>query len=228
MFLICLFIIRNSAENILSLERFHILQQKADHITMPITRKRSDSNKSHEDSCVLQYKRGNSKPNNTKKQKQLESLKTRDTPLPTWCDYGEDRIEKFPGFFFCHECRNWELRSREDRRANRKMKKYKCKGGHESFLVPTTKVKVWCPTLQVAKINITSLHDNQLITSSLRYKTNPVHLAYDVSELRARVAELESDVDILTEDCENKESLLDSMRTEQYNLKKRFERLEEK
>ena len=57
-----------------------------------------------------------------KKLRLLESLHTNDTKV-TCCDFGPEREILLPNYFFCHPCKDWENRNRENKRLNREMKK---------------------------------------------------------------------------------------------------------
>ena len=43
-----------------------------------------------------------------KEERNVSRLRSRKDVLPTCCDYGPDRRQKFPEYFFCSECDFWE------------------------------------------------------------------------------------------------------------------------
>ena len=54
----------------------------------------------------------------------------------TCCDFGLDRIEKFPGADFCHPCKLWDDRDILNKRLCRNSKRYACQRTHESLCNP--------------------------------------------------------------------------------------------
>ena len=61
---------------------------------------------------------------------------------PTYCDFGLDRMKKWPGYFFCSPCSIYENeKALGNKRAMRQVKKHQCTAGHANFSVLTTKVK---------------------------------------------------------------------------------------
>ena len=80
-----------------------------------------------------------------KKQRQLQMLKSGDDVI-TCSSFGPDRNIKFPGYHFCTPCREWDNRPMENKRLNQKMKVYRCKVKHTSYVVPGEKIKRWQPS----------------------------------------------------------------------------------
>lgn len=100
------------------------------------------------DGNILNHKRGLEQVEDPlKKLRLLENLRTNNTVI-TCCDFGADRESLFPNHFFCHGCKDWENRNRENKRLHRGMKSYKCSVNHTNFTVPTESVTTWCPSLQ--------------------------------------------------------------------------------
>ena len=63
---------------------------------------------------------------------------------PSCTDFGVDRKELYPGFYFCQQCDDWDNPTFENKRLKQTNKRYKCRAGHTSFIAPTTKMKTWC------------------------------------------------------------------------------------
>ena len=65
-------------------------------------------------------------------------------PEPIRCtDFGRDRKEKYPDFFFCHQCDLYETITPDGlHRVNRESTRYKCRGNHKSRMFPTTRKKL--------------------------------------------------------------------------------------
>lgn len=80
------------------------------------------------------------------RRRQLEHLKFANGLQPSCTDYGQQREEQYPGFFFCSGCKEWDNRPRENKRAKKTQKRYKCTAGHTSFLHPTVHKKEWMPS----------------------------------------------------------------------------------
>ena len=62
---------------------------------------------------------------------------------PACTNFGPDRHTKYPGFFFCTPCDNWEKRDICNKRLKRSMKNYKCKGDHTLWERPNTRFNPW-------------------------------------------------------------------------------------
>ena len=64
-------------------------------------------------------------------------------PEPIRCtDFGRDRKEKYPDFFFCHQCDLYETITPDGlHRVNRESTRYKYRGNHKSRMFPTTRKK---------------------------------------------------------------------------------------
>ena len=76
-----------------------------------------------------------------------ESVQTRGRRTKVTCrDFGPDRESKYPGFFFCHNCKMAEEALISVRRSKTDMllscKKYECKASHTSHFNPTTPKRV--------------------------------------------------------------------------------------
>ncbi len=62
----------------------------------------------------------------------------------TCCDFGLDRVQKFPNGDFCHPCKMWDDRDViASHRASRTSKQYKCVRIHQSLSSPQRKDSKW-------------------------------------------------------------------------------------
>jgi hypothetical protein len=61
----------------------------------------------------------------------------------TCCDFGMDRLQKFPGADFCHPCKLWDDRDVLNSRISRFSRRYACQRTHESIDKPHQKVAQW-------------------------------------------------------------------------------------
>jgi hypothetical protein len=76
----------------------------------------------------------------------VEQRRSRHTTV--YCtDFGPDRHQLYPGFFFCSPCGFWEVdcvHATNRSLVKRDSQRYACQGHHKSFIFPTTKWKPWC------------------------------------------------------------------------------------
>ena len=79
---------------------------------------------------------------------------------PSCTDYGPDRKELYPGFYFCQQCDDWDNRPVENKRLKQANKRYQCRAGHKSFISPTTKMKTWSCDQISKRPEITGETDN--------------------------------------------------------------------
>lgn len=61
----------------------------------------------------------------------------------TCCEFGRDRLEKYPLAEFCHPCKMWDDRDVLNNKLSRTMAKYTCKMNHVSLHEPQSQVKHW-------------------------------------------------------------------------------------
>jgi hypothetical protein len=61
----------------------------------------------------------------------------------TCCDFGIDRLEKFPGADFCHPCKLWDDRDVLNSRISRSSRRYACKRTHETLFKPQQRAVQW-------------------------------------------------------------------------------------
>jgi hypothetical protein len=62
-------------------------------------------------------------------------------------DFGDDRRQLYPGYFFCSPCDMWEVdcvHTTNRSLIRRDSQRYACQGHHSSYIFPTTKWKPWC------------------------------------------------------------------------------------
>ena len=80
----------------------------------------------------------------------------REQRTPECTDFGCNREEEWPEYFFCSNCTVYknDLCTRPLLSRSSNKSKFTCKGGHESFDHPTTKKKTWCRSISaVEEIN---------------------------------------------------------------------------
>jgi hypothetical protein len=73
----------------------------------------------------------------------------------TCCDFGVDRLQKFPGADFCHPCKLWDDRDIFSSRASRNSKKYMCQRAHNSLSSPQQLVSKWWNLSDRQQSNVT-------------------------------------------------------------------------
>jgi hypothetical protein len=60
---------------------------------------------------------------------------------PTCCTFGRNRSSLYPGFFFCHNCSEWDVRSQLPcRKVDSRPLKLRCTANHTSFMFPSDRL----------------------------------------------------------------------------------------
>ena len=76
--------------------------------------------------------------------KQKQRLMSAGGLQPSCTNFRVDRKKLYLGFYFCQQCDNWDNCPIENTQFQQTNKRYKCRAGHTSFIVSTTKMKTWC------------------------------------------------------------------------------------
>ena len=113
------------------------------------SKRRNQEEPNEDDTCnkVLSYKRGERACISDAEmaiRRQKQRLMCDGGLKPSCTDFGGDRKELYPGFFFCQQCDDWDNRQIENKKLKQSSKRYSCRAGHKSFISPTTKLKSWC------------------------------------------------------------------------------------
>ena len=100
---------------------------------------------------IITHKRNNGNPTSRtetlenddyQRRRQLELLKT-STSWQRYCkDFGAFCEQKYSGYFFCKQFKDWDDIPRENKCAKRTHAMYKCTAGHDIFLNPTVLIKI--------------------------------------------------------------------------------------
>ena len=110
-------------------------------------------------------------------------------------DFGPDRHESYPGFFFCSKCAMYDvdiILAVNRKQIKRDSKVYECTADHKSFIFPTTKWKPWCYDKQGSSASKTP--KEQVVTIQVPVPS-PV-AAVDNSNIQAHDVATDEETDI--------------------------------
>ncbi len=132
------------------------------------------------------------------------------TEKPTCCQYGPDRQLKFPGYFFCPNCSNWDNcyfcpTSKNQRTSTRNA----CAANHTSWVYPTDKKLI--PLVSHRTNTIRTISDNNSIRKCANTSTSNTNNNTLVnSDNDKKRAHTDSCVDTDSGDTDSEDSLLES------------------